>query len=135
MLMMTLTVDVAAAAALPHALTPWGMYLAADAVVKAVMIGLAIASVATWTILIAKGWELSRQAGQLRRARTLLLQSAHLPPLHDDAALQAPAAQRLIEAAHTELRLSPAGVDAGGIKARIGSRLERIELDCARPVT
>ncbi|NEK70588.1 MAG: tonB-system energizer ExbB, partial [Xanthomonas perforans] len=37
------------------ALTPWGMYLAADVVVKAVMIALALASLATWTVLLAKG--------------------------------------------------------------------------------
>ena len=41
-----------------HDLSPWGMYKNADIVVKAVMIGLAIASIITWTIWIAKGFEL-----------------------------------------------------------------------------
>ncbi|MEK1911902.1 MAG: tonB-system energizer ExbB, partial [Pseudomonas chlororaphis] len=41
-----------------HDLSPWGMYQNADIIVKLVMIGLAIASIITWTIWIAKGFEL-----------------------------------------------------------------------------
>ena len=36
------------------------MFLAADIVVKAVMVGLALASLATWTIFFAKSAELAR---------------------------------------------------------------------------
>src|SRR5947207_7441306 len=43
---------------LPRDLTPWGMYLNADPVVKAVLIGLALASVATWTVCLAKSIEI-----------------------------------------------------------------------------
>ena len=39
---------------LPRDLSPWGMFMAADIVVKAVMVGLAFASVLTWTIWLAK---------------------------------------------------------------------------------
>ena len=39
---------------LPRDLSPWGMFLAADIVVKAVMVGLVFASVLTWTIWFAK---------------------------------------------------------------------------------
>lgn len=81
------------------ALTPWGMYLAADVVVKAVMIALALASLATWTILLAKGWELTRQARQLRAARALLLQSAQLPPQSEEASLQQGIAEALLATA------------------------------------
>jgi biopolymer transport protein ExbB len=35
-------------AALPRDLTQWGMFMSADNVVKAVLIGLAFASVVTW---------------------------------------------------------------------------------------
>src|SRR4051812_48598350 len=38
---------------LPVNLSPWGMFLAADIVVKAVMVGLAFASVVTWTVWLA----------------------------------------------------------------------------------
>lgn len=44
---------------LPHDLSPWGMFMAADWVVKAVMIGLAFASLVTWTIWLAKTLELA----------------------------------------------------------------------------
>ncbi len=37
------------ASMLPHDLTPWGMFMQADIVVKAVMVGLAFASLVTWT--------------------------------------------------------------------------------------
>src|SRR3974377_308516 len=39
---------------LPRDLSPWGMFMNADKLVKAVMIGLAFASVVTWTIAVAK---------------------------------------------------------------------------------
>ncbi|TIQ87281.1 MAG: tonB-system energizer ExbB, partial [Mesorhizobium sp.] len=43
---------------LPRDLSPWGMFMAADIVVKAVMIGLAFASFVTWTIWLAKSLEI-----------------------------------------------------------------------------
>ena len=46
--------NVVATATLPRDLSPWGMYLNADAVVKAVLIGLALASIVTWTVWLAK---------------------------------------------------------------------------------
>src|SRR5262249_45611671 len=46
------------AAALPRDLSPWGMFMSADMVVKAVIIGLAFASVMTWTIWLAKTIEI-----------------------------------------------------------------------------
>ena len=49
-------------------LSPWSMFLSADILVKAVMIGLALASVATWTIFIAKMIELSVIQRGLRAA-------------------------------------------------------------------
>ena len=39
---------------LPRNLSPWGMFLNADIVVKVVMIGLAFASLVTWTVWLAK---------------------------------------------------------------------------------
>src|SRR5215813_13850537 len=45
-------------ATLPRDLTPWGMYLNADPVVKGVLIGLALASIVTWTVWLAKTIEI-----------------------------------------------------------------------------
>jgi len=116
----------------PPALTPWGMYLAADVVVKTVMIALAVASLATWTVLLAKGWELSRQARALRAARARLLSVPSLPVAGADPALAEGTAAAMLDAARSELRLSQ-GLQAGdGIKERVASRLDRLELETAR---
>jgi biopolymer transport protein ExbB len=96
------------------------------------MIGLALASIATWTVLVAKSWELGRQRTRLRQARALLLQAAHLPVAQTHPLLDDGAAHDLIEAARTELRLSQDAHDPVGIKERVASRLERIELAHAR---
>ena len=50
--------SVVGTAALPRDLSPWGMYINADPVVKAVLIGLAFASVVTWTVWLAKTIEI-----------------------------------------------------------------------------
>ena len=57
-----------AASHLPHDLSPWNMFLSADIVVKGVMIGLALASVLTWSAWLAKSFELVRAKHALRRA-------------------------------------------------------------------
>src|SRR5215472_6766812 len=46
--------NVVATATLPRDLSPWGMYLSADPVVKTVLIGLAFAPIVTWTVWLAK---------------------------------------------------------------------------------
>lgn len=58
---------VAAESTIPAHLSVGGMFLQADWVVKLVMIGLMIASVVTWTVLVAKALEL-RQANAAHRA-------------------------------------------------------------------
>ena len=47
------------AAILPHNLSVWNMFLAADVVVQAVMVSLIFASIVTWTIFVAKSLELA----------------------------------------------------------------------------
>src|SRR3974390_3753694 len=49
---------VIANATLPRDLSPWGMFLSADPLVKGVLIGLTFASVVTWTVWLAKTIEL-----------------------------------------------------------------------------
>ena len=59
---------------LPHDLSPWSMFLEADVVVKVVMISLAIASVVTWTVLLAKTMELTQAKHQARVSLSILSQ-------------------------------------------------------------
>ena len=122
----------AASVGAPPALTPWGMFLAADAVVKAVMILLALASIATWTVLLAKSWELREHDRRLRRAGALLQESSRLPAPSDDPVLGRGVAGELVEAARLELSRSQERPRPEGIKERVASRLERIELAHAR---
>jgi len=56
------------ALAMPRELSPWSMFLSADILVKAVMVGLTLASLATWTVFIAKAIELSVFRRRLCRA-------------------------------------------------------------------
>ena len=56
-----------AAPLLPRDLSPWSMFLGADIVAKAVMVGLALASVVTWTVWPPKTLELFTLRRGLRR--------------------------------------------------------------------
>ena len=117
---------------LPRDLSPWGMFLAADIVVKAVMIGLVFASLLTWTIWFAKVIELIAARRRLRATITVLSEARSLA----DCIARLPngdeAAGALIRAAETELGLSADALDPVGVKERIVSRLERIEAAAGR---
>jgi biopolymer transport protein ExbB len=116
---------------LPHDLSPFGMFMAADIVVKAVMIGLAFGSLVTWTILLAKTVEL---IGTQNRASKALSDLAKAASLRDAATLmpnaKAPVA-RLVTAALAEADRSR-GLPAEGIKDRAAALLSRIEARAGR---
>jgi biopolymer transport protein ExbB len=111
---------------LPRDLTPWGMFMAADIVVKAVMIGLIFASVLTWTIWLAKTLELIGARRSLARAQGVLAEAAR------PAGVACRPVARLIAAVESELRRSPDRRDIDGIKERIAARFERIEAGVGR---
>jgi biopolymer transport protein ExbB len=120
---------------MPHDLSPWAMFMAADLVVKAVMIGLAAASLITWLILFAKLLEI---AGAKARARHTLRAVSRAPTL--DAAVKSLAGRRgagavLLAAAEEEVRLSFEALDTAGgagLKERVASRLSRIQVAAGR---
>jgi biopolymer transport protein ExbB len=122
-------------AALPRDLSPWGMYLSADPVVKAVMIGLAFASVVTWTVWLAKTIELMSVKATTRRALRRIADARSLAEAVERTGGGSGAVARLLDAAQAELRLSADAVDPEGIKERVASRLERIEAAHGRRVT
>ena len=117
---------------LPRDLSPWGMFLAADIVVKAVMIGLVFASLLTWTIWFAKVIELIAARRRLRAIITLLSEARSLADCIARLPIGDEADGALIRAAETELRLSADALDPLGVKERIVSRLERIEAAAGR---
>jgi biopolymer transport protein ExbB len=119
-------------ATLPRDLSPWGMYMQADVVVKAVMIGLAIASFVTWTVWLAKTIEL---VAAKRRLRADLRRFAERPadPLQGLHRRRSPTG-RFIEAAATELKLSDGAIEKDGLKERVALAFERIEKAAARRI-
>ncbi|MGC2777523.1 MAG: tonB-system energizer ExbB [Bradyrhizobium sp.] len=114
------------ASTLPEALSPWTMFMQADIVVKAVMIGLALASVATWTVLVVKTIQL-RSA--LRTARSALGGAVAARSLSDAAgriSAEDGVVGRLLAVAEDEIDKSR-GLPADGIKERVSWQFERIE--------
>ncbi len=109
-----------------HDLSPWGMYKNADVVVKAVMIGLAIASIITWTIWIAKGFELLGAKRRLRGEIAVLKKSASLKEASTVANKEGTLAHTLVHDALEEMRLSANSREKEGIKERVSFRLERL---------
>jgi biopolymer transport protein ExbB len=61
-----------ATASLPRDLSPWGMFLNADIVVKIVMVGLIFASLVTWTVWLAKNLELWKATRNGRKELAVL---------------------------------------------------------------
>jgi biopolymer transport protein ExbB len=108
------------------------MFMSADFVVKAVMLGLAFASVLTWTIWLAKSLELWAARGRLNRAQRSLSAAQSLAEGARAAMAASPHVGRLIAAVETELRRSQDRSDVDGIKERITARFERIEAAVGR---
>ncbi|ANI32045.1 tonB-system energizer ExbB [Pseudomonas putida] len=109
-----------------HDLSPWGMYKNADIVVKIVMIGLAIASIITWTIWIAKGFELMGAKRRLRGEIAQLKKSTTLKEASEVSNKEGTLAHTLVHDALEEMRLSTNAREKEGIKERVSFRLERL---------
>ena len=132
--MMLLPNAASAAAELPHNLSPWGMFQAADVVVKAVMVGLAFASLVTWTVWLAKTIELRRETGIAKRRLELLESDTTLAQVEHDSAGRTDAVAQLIHSAVRETKLSH-GLFDDGFKERIALRLERVEHAMSRRIS
>ena len=121
-------------ALLPRNLSPWGMFLNADIVVKAVMVGLAFASLVTWTVWLAKTIELrSARRLALRRIRMLEAGDSLAEALRACGEARDAVAQ-LITSTAREAELS-GGIIDDGFKERVALRLERVETAMTRQVT
>jgi len=117
---------------LGHDLSPWGMFQNADIIVKIVMIGLAIASIITWTIWIAKGFELLGAKRRLRGEIAQLKKATTLAAASETASKQGTLAHLLVHDALEEMHLSSNAREKEGIKERVSFRLERLVAACGR---
>jgi biopolymer transport protein ExbB len=119
---------------LPKNLSPWGMFLSADIVVKAVMVGLAIASLATWTIWLAKTIELRMATRRVRRRLAMLESGGHLAEVARACEGDRDAVAQLVLSTAREAELSDGIVD-DGFKERVALRLERVEAAMTRQIS
>jgi biopolymer transport protein ExbB len=119
--------NIVATATLPRDLSPWGMYLNADPVVKAVLIGLALASLVTWTVWLRKTIEIVICKRRVRAALNILASVRSTSEGVERLAGAEGEVRQFLDAAVTELKLSAGSIERDGIKERIASRLERIE--------
>lgn len=115
-------------------MSPWTMFMAADLIVKAVMISLTFASVVTWTILLAKSLQLSFAR---RRVSVALNRLANAPTLAEAQLVLGTRRSVLSDflgAAIQEVRLSSDNIVDSGVKERVASRLLEITKIEARSV-
>jgi biopolymer transport protein ExbB len=115
-----------AEAAALRELSPWSMFLSADILVKAVMIGLAFASLLTWTIFIAKLIELAVAQRKLKTALDKIGDSRSLAEAQFALGAKRGVLSSFLAAAMREARLS-AGISSDtGIKERAASSFAEI---------
>ncbi|NHN85341.1 tonB-system energizer ExbB [Acetobacter musti] len=114
------------------AFSPWNMFLGAGPVVRCVMIILTLASLVTWTVLIAKSFELFRIKRKLLNAEASLDQAESLDG-GEELTRGCRIAHTLVAAAELERQRSyDIPEDGEGLKERIALHLERLEATEAR---
>lgn len=102
------------------------MFLSADMLVKAVMIGLVFASLVTWTIFIAKMIEFTLLRGRLRTALLRIVDARSLAEAQLAVGTKDSVLSALLEAGLREARLSAGVASDSGIKERAASRFAEI---------
>jgi biopolymer transport protein ExbB len=107
-------------------LSPWVMFMSADIIVKAVMIGLAFASLVTWTVFIAKSIELSVASGKLRSALKKTAEARSLAEAQMALGSKRGVLSSFLAAALREARMSAGLSSDSGIKERAASSFAEI---------
>jgi biopolymer transport protein ExbB len=107
-------------------LSPWVMFQSADIIVKAVMIGLAFASLMTWTVLIAKSIELSVASTKLRSALKKIAEARSLAEAQMALGAKEGILPSFLAAALREARMSAGLSSDTGIKERAASSFSEI---------
>jgi biopolymer transport protein ExbB len=115
-----------AAAAELKELSPWSMFKSADVLVKAVMLGLAFASLVTWTIFIAKMIELTVVQRKLRSALAKIADARSLAEAQFALGAKGSVLASFLAAAMREARLSAGISSDAGIKERAASSFAEI---------
>jgi biopolymer transport protein ExbB len=114
--------------------SPWTMFLSANAVVKAVMLGLVFASLVTWTIFIAKTLQLSRAQKLVKDALARIADARSLSEAQVALGPKPNVLTTLLTAASQEIRMSADSAVEASIKERAASRFSEIVRSEARAV-
>jgi biopolymer transport protein ExbB len=108
--------------------------LNADIIVQAVIVGLIIASLVTWTVFVAKTFELRGARKAVRRGIRVLTGTATLSQAYEQLRQDENPVGELVQAAGREVRLSD-NRKSDGLKERIALQLERIEVAASRRIS
>jgi biopolymer transport protein ExbB len=107
-------------------LSPWLMFWNADIIVKSVMVGLAFASLVTWTIFLGKMVELTVIQRKLRRALIKIGDARSLAEAQFALGAKGSVLASFLAAAMREARLSAGISSDAGIKERAASSFAEI---------
>ncbi|MGO4716681.1 tonB-system energizer ExbB [Bradyrhizobium sp. 2TAF24] len=110
----------------PHELSPWSMFMSADIIVKAVMVGLAFASLVTWTVAIAKFIELFLAQRRLNGALAAVAESRSIAEARVALGAAPSILSSFLATALKEARLSAGISSDSGIKERAASSFAEI---------
>ena len=110
----------------PASMSPLALFLQADIVVKSVMIGLLLASIWTWAIIIGNGMRLSRIRKDAEAFERDFWRASDVDRFSADAARSDSPSARVLNAGLGEWRRSTARpvVDRAGVRERIAAALD-----------
>ena len=118
----------------PREMSPWSMFMSADIIVKAVMVGLAFASLVTWTAFIAKSFELSIAQRKLKSQLKKVNDARSLAEAQMTLGKKTGVLSSFIAAAIHEARLSAGIASDTGIKERAALSFAEISRAAARRI-
>ncbi|WP_310497394.1 protein TolQ [Sandarakinorhabdus sp.] len=104
-------------------MSPWVLFMQADIVVKLVMLGLLLASIWSWAIIIERSRRLRAIAAQAKQFEDWFWKAENLDTLYEPAAKAEHPSARLFIAGMNEWRRSLARgrIDREGVRARLAS--------------
>ena len=107
------------------AMSPIALFLQADIVVKAVMVGLVLASIWTWTIIVGQWLKLRRAARQSERFERDFWKAGDIDSFHELRGREEHPSAKVLAAGIAEWRRSTAGkaVDKEGTRSRLAVAL------------
>ncbi|TPP05412.1 tonB-system energizer ExbB [Rhizobium glycinendophyticum] len=123
---------------LPHDLSPVGMFMAADWIVKSVMLALGFASLVTWTVWLAKTLQLFGARARAARGLKAVTQARSLKDALTVLESRGGVVAMMVRSAQHEMTLSDGAIDragAEGVKERVASALGRIEVRAGRQMS